>query len=64
MVFSSIINLFRLIGMHWHRHIDTRRTPYLILQDLAGAGLLRMGSTPTPNASSSREVVVIYVHKG
>ena len=46
MVFSSIINLFRLIGMHWHRHIDTRGTPYLILQDLAGAGgLLWMGST-------------------
>ena len=32
--------------MHWHRHIDTRGTPYLILQDLAGAGGLRwMGST-------------------
>ena len=46
MVFSSIINLFRLIRMHWHQHIDTRGTPYLILQDLAGAGgLLWMGST-------------------
>ena len=34
MVFSSIINPFELVWMHWHRYIDTRGTPYPISRDL------------------------------
>ena len=66
MVFSSIINLFRLIWMHWHRHIDTRGTPYTISSDL-WLELVCWDGIHAPRMLVLRwkpGVVLIYTHRG